>query len=295
MANNFSRSLPLTGLQITDTINSLPAWEFMNQTGTLGTNLNGSLIYVGGTAGASNVSVIPAGTVGLQNTVTGLNLQPIFTGANPSYAGFAAGSGYFEADNVATTVTSLVHKSAANQPDNLTVDINVVIPTANTLVPGTGYTVGPFTVTEAGGLSGTIDTITGGGGTGPIGTFTIIKGGFGYAAGDVLTIVDGGGTGGSITLVTAPNGAVTADITIGNNAGTNYSVGDIVTVDQAGSQKDCKFVIREVQSLEPTQANDAVIFNNVPVGSVLPIYVDYVTATGTTATLLVAGRESSIA
>ena len=292
MANNFSRSLPLTGLQITDTINSLPAWEFMNQTGTLGTNLNGSLIYVGGTAGASNVSVIPAGTVGLQNTVTGLNLQPIFTGANPSYAGFAAGSGYFEADNVATTVTSLVHKSAANQPDNLTVDINVPVPTFGAIVPGAGYSVAPFTVAEGGGLSGNITTVDG---TGGITGLEILDGGVGYSVPDVLTIVQGGGTGGSITLVTAPNGAVTADITIGNNAGTNYSVGDIVTVDQAGSQKDCKFVIREVQSLEPTQANDAVVFNNVPVGSVLPIYVDYVTATGTTATLLVAGRESSIA
>lgn len=130
MANNFSRSLPLTGLQITDTINSLPAWEFMNQTGTLGTNLNGSLIYVGGAAGASNVSVIPAGTVGLQNTVTGLNLQPIFTGANPSYAGFAAGSGYFTANNVATTVVSSVHKSPANQPADLTVNITVPLPGA---------------------------------------------------------------------------------------------------------------------------------------------------------------------
>ena len=38
----------------------------MNQTGTLGTYLAGSLIYVGG---AGDVNVIPAGTVGVQNTV----------------------------------------------------------------------------------------------------------------------------------------------------------------------------------------------------------------------------------
>ena len=44
----------------TNNINPLPAWEFMNQTGTLGTFLAGSVVYVGTTG---RVKVIPAGTV----------------------------------------------------------------------------------------------------------------------------------------------------------------------------------------------------------------------------------------
>lgn len=44
----------------TNNINPLPAWEFMNQTGTLGTFLAGSVVYVGVTG---RVKVIPAGTV----------------------------------------------------------------------------------------------------------------------------------------------------------------------------------------------------------------------------------------
>tara|TARA_Y100000385_G_scaffold255597_1_gene281329 strand:- start:769 stop:1074 length:306 start_codon:yes stop_codon:yes gene_type:complete len=52
----FSRAISITK---TDTINPLPAWEFMNQTGTLGTFLAGSLVYVGG---GGDVNVIPAGT-----------------------------------------------------------------------------------------------------------------------------------------------------------------------------------------------------------------------------------------
>ena len=59
----FSKAISVTK---SDTINSLPAWEFMNQTGTLGTFLAGSLIYVGG---AGDVNVIVAGTVGPQATV----------------------------------------------------------------------------------------------------------------------------------------------------------------------------------------------------------------------------------
>ena len=78
----FSRAKAITK---SDTINPLPAWEFMNQTGTLGTNLKGSLIYVGG---AGDVNVIPAGTEGAQNTVVALTVSD-------------GGSGYTAANNVA--------------------------------------------------------------------------------------------------------------------------------------------------------------------------------------------------
>jgi|TARA_R110002124_G_scaffold86571_4_gene223687 hypothetical protein len=270
---NFSRSLSVTP---NDTINTLPAWEFMNQTGSLGNNLRGSLIYVGGTAAASNVSVITAGTVGIQNRVVSLTLTN-------------GGSGYAvpPANPQGTTYTSVVPTSIGPKvASGLTVNITVPVPTTNTLVPGTGYSVAPFTVLQGGGLSGNILSVNG---TGGILTFEITDGGVGYAVGDVLTIVDGAGINGSITLVTAPNGAVTlAAIAVG---GEGYAVGDIITIVQAGSGGDATCTVDAVRSFSPV-AGDAVVFNNVPVGTVLPVYVDYVTATGTTATLLVAGRES---
>ena len=85
--------------------------------------------------------------------------------------------------------------------------------------------------------------------------------------------------------ITATAGAVTAVTLV--VAGEGYSIGDIITVVQAGGA-NCTLRVDAVRSLLPV-IGDAVVFNNVPVGTVLPVYVDYVTATGTTATLLVAG------
>jgi len=45
-----------------DTIDGLPAWEFMNQSGSLGKYLAGSVIYVGTSDGTKDVNVIVAGT-----------------------------------------------------------------------------------------------------------------------------------------------------------------------------------------------------------------------------------------
>ena len=181
----FSRAKAITK---SDTINPLPAWEFMNQTGTLGTNLKGSLIYVGG---AGDVNVIPAGTEGAQNTVVALTVSD-------------GGSGYTAANNVATTTTG----------------------------NGSGLTVN--------------------------------------------------------TTVVA--GAVTA-VAIGNSAGTGYKVGDTITISGGGA--DATLTVDEVLSLAPVVA-DGVEFAGLDAGDIIPIYVDYVLSTNTTATLLVAGRESSL-
>lgn len=247
------------------------AWLFENQSGTLGTNYNSSQVYVGVTG---NVVAILSDTVGLQDTVTGLNLAPIFP-ANPSYPGFAAGTGYFTADGLATTVVTTVPNSPATVPTGLTVDIVVNVPGTNAFTPGTNYTAGPYEVTGgtagASGLSGNITGVDAGAITG----FDITNGGQGYTTGDVLTIIKAGSDdNATMTLSSAPNGAVTA-ITIGNNAGTNYSVGDIITVVQAGSGGDCKFAIASVKSLLPV-AGDAVTFTAVQAGSVLPVAIDYV-------------------
>ena len=68
LSNFISRALDYTP---TDTIDARSAWLFENQSGTLGTNLTGSSVYVGVTG---TVRVIVSGTVGIQNTVTNLTL-----------------------------------------------------------------------------------------------------------------------------------------------------------------------------------------------------------------------------
>ena len=292
------KALPLTAAggagvaNIADVPVSSSAWLFENQSGTLGTNLNGSVIYVGG---AGNIRAILSGVEGIQNKVTALNSNATFTGANPFYAGFAAGSDYVTGVNLSTTVVTTVPNSPATVPAGLAVDIIVPVPTTNATALGTGYTgtVGaPVAFTTTGGTagsSGLIGIITGVNGTGGITAFTITRGGKGYAINDVLTFVSGDGINGTMTLSTAPNGAVT-EITINAAAaaaGANYSVGDIITVEQANSNGDCKFCIRSVQSDLPV-IGDAVTFTAVPIGEILPVSVDYIVATGTTATGLVA-------
>ena len=114
-----------------DTINSLPAWEFMNQTGTLGTYLAGSSIYVGG---AGDVNVIVAGTLGAQHTVTAVTISN-------------GGTGYTGATGVATTTTGDGTGLTVNTTDTGNVITAVAINAA-----GSGYKVGDtITITGGGG------------------------------------------------------------------------------------------------------------------------------------------------
>jgi len=284
MANNFSRALAITA---TDTINMLPAWEFMNQTGTLGTNLRGSLIQVG-TAG--NINVIPNGKTGLIDTVTVLTQ-------------LTNGSGYYVGAAIGTTRTSIVPTSIGPKVSSgLTVSIaigNVPVPGTSATVLGEGYegTVAAPELFETTGGTGTglKGIITEVNGTGGILGFTITRGGQGYTVNDVLAFVSGDGTGGTMTLSSAPNGAVTgATIVVG---GEGYAIGDIITIDQADSGLNATFRVDMVRGLAPV-VSDGVLFTGLQAGDVLPVYVDYVLAgagaTQTTAGALVAGRESSV-
>jgi len=285
MANNFSRALAITA---TDTINMLPAWEFMNQTGTLGTNLRGSLIQVG-TAG--NINVIPNGKTGLIDTVTVLTQ-------------LTNGSGYYVGAGIGTTRTSIVPTSVGPKVSSgLTVSIdigNVPVPGTRALIPGTGYTgtgAAPVAFETTGGTAGSsgLKGIITGTDAGGITAFTITRGGQGYATNDVLTFVSGDGIDGTMTLDSAPNGAVTgATIAAG---GEGYAIGDIITIDQADSGLNATFRVDMVRGLAPV-LSDGVLFTGLQAGDVLPVYVDYVLAgagaTQTTAGALVAGRESSV-
>ena len=281
------KALPLTAVggagvaNISDTLDSRSAWLFENQTGTLGTNLNSSVLYVGVTG---DINCILSGVVGVQGTVTALDATDPY-GSNPSYNALSNGSGYVTANGLLTLVTSTVPKSPAKQPTGLTVDITATLPTATLSAAGTGYS------------AGAIDSVTGGTGTGiertvainagVVTAFTFTDGGIGYTVGDVITLVQAAsGDNATITLTSAPNGAITT-IAI-NAAGSNYSPGDIITVIQAGASGGTRAILN-VQDLAPV-AGDAVLFKGVPAGSILPVSVDYVLTTSTTATDIVAGK-----
>ena len=120
-------------------IDSRSAWLFENQSGTLGTNLTGSSVYVGVTG---TVRVIITGTVGAQNTVTNLTLV-------------SGGTGYTTANGVATTVTSIV---PASNGAGLTVDITAaggVITAAVINAAGTNYGLGDIITVTGGGANAT--------------------------------------------------------------------------------------------------------------------------------------------
>mgnify|MGYP003629715749 FL=1 len=247
IAGAFGKALPVTGKA---EISPLSQWPDINQTGVAGSCLNGSQIYTGG-GGA--IDVILSDTVGAQDTATGLSIDPITAGKN-----------YFTNFGVATTATSLVHKSPANQPSGLTVDITAsLVDTIDN--PGVNYTTGAFT--EANGLTGTLIVV---GATGAIASVTITA--FGTAeVGYSFDPVARGGTGGLITILSF--GEVTKAVVA--DAGTNYSVGDIITIVQAGTTSDATYTITSTASLLPTAA-DKVSFVGLAPGIILPVVVDYV-------------------
>ena len=61
----------------TNNINALPAWTFENQSGTLGTNLTGSVVYVG-TAGT--VKVILSGYAGIPTAADAIEFKNVPAG-----------------------------------------------------------------------------------------------------------------------------------------------------------------------------------------------------------------------
>jgi len=112
----------------TNTIDARSAWLFENQSGTLGTNLTGSSVYVGTTG---TVKVIIAGTVA--STGGGVTSITFNTPGN-------GGAGYVTGNGLVTVVRGGVKVSTG-----LTVDIIAVagvITQITVNAPGTNYTIG---------------------------------------------------------------------------------------------------------------------------------------------------------
>ena len=112
----------------TNTIDARSAWLFENQSGTLGTNLTGSSVYVGTTG---TVKVIISGTLASGGGgVTGITFDP----AN-------GGTGYTTANGLVTVVV----RGGVKVSTGLTVDIIAVagvITQITVNAPGTNYTIG---------------------------------------------------------------------------------------------------------------------------------------------------------
>ena len=124
------RTMPLIGL--VGAPNVLPAWVFQNQTGVLGTNLNGSVLYVGV---AGDISVILGGT----------SLNSVSAIGTPTNGG----TNYTTVADASTTCSN-------NMAQDLTVTITTngapgVIQSLVIAVAGSGYNPGDIiTIVEAG-------------------------------------------------------------------------------------------------------------------------------------------------
>lgn len=117
---------------------------------------------------------------------------------------------------------------------------------------------------------------------GVVTSLSLISGGTGYTAGTAQT-TSASGLGTGLTVTTTVVGEV---VTVGAiaAAGSGYRQGDVITI--TGGDGNAQFRINVVDAL-PTAA-DAVTFTGYPAGSFLPVIVNYVLATGTTATNMVA-------
>ncbi len=177
-----------------------------------------------------------------------------------------------------------------NQPDFITTDIKS-IDTLNGFVSDTP--------SSASFLGGSLIYIGGAGNlsaipAGVVGASTISElvspgyagsGGSGYVQGTEYDLLGGSGTGLAAEF-NVVNGAVESviDITSGTEGG--YLNGDLVTVDGG----DGKATLRVVASPGKPTILDAIPFAAPPQGAWFPVPVDYVMATGTSATLLLAGK-----
>ena len=111
---------------------------------------------------------------------------------------------------------------------------------------------------------------------------TDLSGGAGYTASDTNVATTGGSGTGLTVNTTVVAGAVTV-ITI-NNVGEGYKANETITI--SGGTTSATFLINGVSNFPI--ASQAVEFVGIPAGTYLPVSVDYVLATDTTAGSLLA-------
>jgi|TARA_B100000795_G_scaffold236648_1_gene196878 hypothetical protein len=130
------RTMPLTGL--VGTPNALPAWVFQNQTGVLGTNLNGSVLYVG-VSGAISV-ILPGTNLASVNSIS--DVFPVNGGT--LYTNITAATTC--SNNMAQGLTVTIAQAAG------------VIQSLTIVAPGSGYNPGDIiTIVEGGRGAGAVD------------------------------------------------------------------------------------------------------------------------------------------
>ena len=138
------------------------------------------------------------------------------------------------------------------------------------------------------GVSGDVSVILPGTSLNSVSTLSLLSGGSGYTNGAQtnLNTTCSNNMAQDLTInATVAGGAIT-NPTIGNSAGSGYNVGDIVTITGAGGT-NATITITAVNDGVPVSAQ-AITFKGVPSGTILPVAVDYVTASN--ATDIIVGR-----
>ena len=161
-----------------------------------------------------------------------------------------------------------------NQPDFATNDIKAISPSPDinttTFLNGSVIYIGDNAT-----LGNELKVIPAGtiGVQGEIQSATVVDGGSGYASTFDVPVINpesGLGTGAELDI-TAVGGAITVAGAFGD-PGSGYRQGDIVTV----SGGDGNATIRINVSSSNPNAADAVTFNAVPAGTILPVAFDYI-------------------
>ena len=212
---------------------------------TGGTNYNASYTQIkiigGGGSGAVATPTISGGVISsitMSNSGIGYTGQPnvIITSGLVNTSGLAGGTGYVAANTQITisggggsgasitpivgsgAITSLVISNAgADYLTTPTITITSGITGTTSIVGGSGYTNGTFPL-----------IVTGGGGSGCIGTFNVSSGGVanititnagtGYTSAPTLSFTNAGGTGASATATLGTGASATAVIGLGATA-----------------------------------------------------------------------------
>tara|TARA_R110002096_G_scaffold174603_3_gene350381 strand:+ start:521 stop:1090 length:570 start_codon:yes stop_codon:yes gene_type:complete len=138
------------------------------------------------------------------------------------------------------------------------------------------------------GVTGDISVILPGVSLGSVSALSLLSGGTGYTNGAQVNIptLCSNNLASGLNIDSTVAGNAIVDPTIGNSAGSGYNVGDIVTVNGAGGT-NATITITAVNDGVPISAQ-AITFKGVPSGTILPVAVDYVTAS--TATDIIVGR-----